>query len=153
MPRFHFVCTGLAPSAKSTTHTALCAGFQRGGIQCPQHTRYSLTAEHNNDNIYLHTRVPCESPLSLATEKSAQLYALLFLARDSTESGIFGDPNPEIQLRVLQLAIGLAHETLVLSELAAEGVADDDAPGLSRLHASPAMKVWSALLSRHLQRA
>lgn len=86
-----------------------------------QHTRYGLTAEHRNANIHLHTRIPCESPLSLATEKSAQLYALLFLARDSAESGIFGDLNPEIQLRVLSLAIGLAQEALVLSELAAQG--------------------------------
>ena len=43
-----------------------------------QHTRYGLTAEHRNADIHLHTRIPCESPLSLATEKSAQLYALLF---------------------------------------------------------------------------
>jgi len=93
-----------------------------------QHTRYGLTAEHRNADIHLHTRVLCESPLSLAAEKSAQLYALLFLARDSAESGIFCDLNPEFQISVLTLAIGLAHETLVLSELAAQGEAEEDVP-------------------------
>ncbi|AOY90478.1 hypothetical protein BKK79_00515 [Cupriavidus sp. USMAA2-4] len=89
-----------------------------------QHTRYGLTAEYRNADIHLHSRALCETPLTLAAEKSAQLYALLFLARDCAESGTFGDLNAEIQNRVLTLAAGLAHETLVLSELAAQCEAD-----------------------------
>ncbi|MHA7680068.1 hypothetical protein [Cupriavidus sp. PET2-C1] len=85
-----------------------------------QHARYGLTAEYRNADIHLSSRVLCETPLSLAVEKSAQLCALLFLTRDNAESGVFGDLNPEIQNRVLSLASGLAHETLVLSELAAQ---------------------------------
>ncbi|MDF3836295.1 hypothetical protein P3W85_25585 [Cupriavidus basilensis] len=85
-----------------------------------QHTRHGLTAEYRNADIYLSARMPCETPLSLATEKSAQLYALLFLACDNAEAGVFGDLNAEIQNRVLTLAAGLAHEAMVLSELAAQ---------------------------------
>ncbi|WP_416048219.1 hypothetical protein [Cupriavidus basilensis] len=85
-----------------------------------QHTRHGLTAEYRNADIHLSSRVLCETPLRLAVEKSAQLCALLFLACDNAESGVFGDLNPEIQNRVLSLAAGLAHETLVLSELAAQ---------------------------------
>ncbi|WP_454726793.1 MULTISPECIES: hypothetical protein [Cupriavidus] len=86
----------------------------------PKHTRYGITAEHTGRDMFLTAHTPCEDPLSLAGEKAAQLHALLFVARDNAAAGLAGDPAPDIHGHLLTLAAGLAHETLVLSELAAQ---------------------------------
>ncbi|MFJ1258252.1 hypothetical protein [Cupriavidus sp. CuC1] len=85
-----------------------------------KHTRYGVTAEHSGADMFVTAHTPCENPLSLAGEKAAQLYALLFMTRDSAADGTFGDLIADIQGHLLSLAAGLAHETLVLSELAAQ---------------------------------
>ncbi|MDF3833833.1 hypothetical protein P3W85_12865 [Cupriavidus basilensis] len=84
-----------------------------------KHTRYGVTAEHTGADMFVTAHTPCENPLSLAGEKAAQLYALLFMTCDNAAAGAFGDLAEDIQGRLLSLAAGLAHETLVLSELAA----------------------------------
>ena len=95
-----------------------------------KHTRYGITAEHTGRDMFLTAHTPCEDPLSLAGEKAAQLHALLFVARDNAAAGITGEPAPHIHGHLLTLAAGLAHETLVLSELAAQhGTGDSHTPG------------------------
>nr|WP_318236075.1 hypothetical protein [Cupriavidus sp. CV2] len=39
--------------------------------------------------MFVTARTPCEYPLSLASEKAAQLYALLFMYRDSAAAGSY----------------------------------------------------------------
>ncbi|MES2007453.1 MAG: hypothetical protein V4468_00985 [Pseudomonadota bacterium] len=85
-----------------------------------RHSRYGVTAEHAGADMFVTAHTPCESPQSLAGEKAAQLYALLFMTRDSAAAGTFGDLVADIQGPLLSLATGLAQEILVLSELAAE---------------------------------
>jgi len=69
---------------------------------------------------YLTTCFPCESPVSVAAEKAAQFYSLLFMLSDyAGSSDTFGDLNREFQSGVLSLAAGIAQEARVLSELAA----------------------------------
>ncbi|WP_420991444.1 hypothetical protein ACKI2N_024820 [Cupriavidus sp. 30B13] len=85
-----------------------------------KHARYGVTAEHTGRDMFITAHSPCEDPLSLAGEKAAQLHALLSVTRDSVAAGIASDPAPDLQDHLLALAAGLAHETLVLSELAAQ---------------------------------
>ncbi|WP_454733007.1 MULTISPECIES: hypothetical protein [Cupriavidus] len=84
-----------------------------------KHARYGVTAEHTGADMFVTAHTPCEDPLSLAGERAAQLHALLTVTRDNAAAGIASDPAPTIQDHLLSLAAGLAHETLVLSELAA----------------------------------
>ncbi len=86
----------------------------------PEHTRYGITAEHTGADMFVTSHTPCENPLTLAGEKAAQLYALLFTACGNAAAGISGELAEEIQGSLLSLATGLAHEALVLSELAAQ---------------------------------
>ncbi|MGE8365802.1 hypothetical protein [Cupriavidus sp.] len=66
-------------------------------------------------------RITLDDPLSLAAERAAQRYGLLFMVSESAASGdAFGALKQEIQGGILSLAAGLARETLVLSELAAQ---------------------------------
>ncbi len=85
-----------------------------------KHARYGVTAERSGSAIFLTTRFPYENPASVAAEKAAQLHGLLFMISDyAALSSTFGALEPEIQGGILSLAAGLAHETLVLSEMAA----------------------------------
>ncbi|NUA26344.1 hypothetical protein, partial [Cupriavidus basilensis] len=81
---------------------------------------------------FLTAHAPSESPLSLAAEKTAQLNALLSVAVENAAGGSFCNLGEETQAHLLSLVAVLAHETLVLSELAAamdepkgEGEGDD----------------------------
>jgi len=85
----------------------------------PKHTRYGLTAEQSGSSLFLTTHFPLESPLTVAAEKAAQLLGLLFMASDYAASrDTFAALEPAIQAGILALASALAHETLVLSEMA-----------------------------------
>ncbi|MGO4326312.1 hypothetical protein AB4Z48_12045 [Cupriavidus sp. 2TAF22] len=83
-----------------------------------KHTRYGITAEHTGADMFITAHFPCEDPLSLAGEKAAQLHALLTVTQDGATVG--QDLADDPQGHLLSLAAGLAHETLVLSELAAQ---------------------------------
>jgi hypothetical protein len=83
-----------------------------------KHARYGVTAEHIGADMFVTAHSLCEDPLSLAGEKAAQLHALLFMTHDSTEQ--LGNLCAEVHGNLLSLAVGLAHEALVLSELAAQ---------------------------------
>jgi len=86
----------------------------------PKHTRYGITAEHTGADLFVTSHAPSETLLSLATEKAGQLYALLCMTGDYAASGnACGALNQEVQSGIFSLAAELAHETLVLSELAA----------------------------------
>ncbi|KDP89124.1 hypothetical protein CF70_023655 [Cupriavidus sp. SK-3] len=86
-----------------------------------KHSRYGITAEHTDSAMLVTTRISLEDPLSLAAERAAQLYGLLFMVSEYVASGdAFGALKQEIQGGILSLAAGLARETLVLSELAAQ---------------------------------
>jgi hypothetical protein len=85
-----------------------------------KHAHYGVTAEHIGADMFITAHSLCEDPLSLAGEKAAQLHALLFMTRDGVGAGTFGDLCADIHGHLLSLAVGLAHETLVLSELAAQ---------------------------------
>jgi hypothetical protein len=78
-------------------------------------SRFGITAEHTGSDMFVTAHSLCEDPLSLAGEKAAQLYALLY-----TAAGKSAGRGVDIQGHLLSLAAGLAHETLVLSELAAQ---------------------------------
>ncbi|MDW3683435.1 hypothetical protein RA280_17115 [Cupriavidus sp. CV2] len=86
-----------------------------------KHCRYGITAEHAESAMFVTTRTSLEDPLSLAAERAAQLYGLLFMISEYAASGdTFSALKQEIQNGVFSLAAGLACETLVLSELAAQ---------------------------------
>ncbi len=87
-----------------------------------KHSRYGITAQHTGADMFMTAHTPCESPLSLAAEKAAQLHALLSMASDraSVSAGMpsaSDNLNEELQRQLLSLAAGLAQETLVLSEM------------------------------------
>ncbi|MDR3380655.1 hypothetical protein [Cupriavidus basilensis] len=85
-----------------------------------KHTRFRITAEQTGSALFLTTHFPCQSPLSAAAEKAAQLHSLLFMLSDYAAcSDTFGALNPEFQSDVLSLAAGIAREAQVMSELAA----------------------------------
>ncbi|AOY92596.1 hypothetical protein BKK79_13015 [Cupriavidus sp. USMAA2-4] len=84
-----------------------------------KHTRSNLTAEQGPSAIFLTRHFALETPLSVAAEKAAQLHGLLYLLRDcATGDGAFETLEPEPQDGILSLAADLAHETLVMSEMA-----------------------------------
>ncbi|WP_434034073.1 hypothetical protein [Cupriavidus sp. a3] len=83
------------------------------------HSHHGITAEHNGVDMLVTAHSPGENPLSLATERAAQLHGLLVMAGEHGASG--EDPgglNQEAWESLLSLAGRLAHETQVLSELA-----------------------------------
>ncbi|WP_059413632.1 hypothetical protein [Cupriavidus basilensis] len=84
----------------------------------PKHTRQGITVEHTGADMFVTAHMPCETPLSVAAEKAAQLHALLSVASDYAASG-GNNPAAELRGRLLSLAAGLAQETLVLSEMVA----------------------------------
>lgn len=87
-----------------------------------KHTAYGITAEHTGADMFVTAHAPSENPLSLAAEKAAQLNALLAAASEQVDGSICASHIArEGQSRLLALAAGLAHETAVLSELAALG--------------------------------
>jgi hypothetical protein len=81
--------------------------------------RYNITAQRSGRDTFVTARAPSESPLSLAAEKTAQLNALLSVAIESAAGGTFCNFTEGTHDYLLSLAAALAHETLVLSELAA----------------------------------
>ncbi|AOZ07691.1 hypothetical protein [Cupriavidus malaysiensis] len=84
-----------------------------------KHTRSNLTAEQGPSAIFLTRHFALETPLSVAAEKAAQLHGLLYLLRDcATGDGAFETLARELQDGILSLAADLAHETLVMSEMA-----------------------------------
>ncbi|NUA29334.1 hypothetical protein [Cupriavidus basilensis] len=92
--------------------------------------RYNITAQRTGRDTFLTAHAPSESPLSLAAEKTAQLNALLSVAVENAAGGTFSNLGEETQAHLLSLVAVLAHETLVLSELAAamdepKGESDD----------------------------
>ncbi|WP_454725586.1 MULTISPECIES: hypothetical protein [Cupriavidus] len=97
-----------------------------------KHTAYGITAEHTGADLFVTAHAPSENPLSLAAEKAAQLNALLIAAGEQAGgAACAGDMAREGQSRLLALAVGLAHETAVLSELAALGGEGRGVEGIS----------------------
>lgn len=83
-------------------------------------TRYGLSAEQSGSSLFLTAHFPLETPLTVAAEKAAQLYGLLCMASDyATSRDAVAGLDPAAQAGILTLASSLAHETLVLSEMAA----------------------------------
>ncbi|WP_439669979.1 DUF3077 domain-containing protein [Cupriavidus necator] len=83
------------------------------------HSHHGITAEHNGADMLVTAHSPGENPLSLATERAAELYGLLLMASDHDASGEdLGALSQETRESLLSLAGRLAHETQVLSELA-----------------------------------
>lgn len=85
----------------------------------PEPTHQTLAAERSGPDLYLTTRFPLETPLSVAEQKAAQLHALLRLLCEQAP----GDGGPDAgddcaQHSALSLAAELAHQTLVFSEMA-----------------------------------
>src|SRR5438445_3792912 len=63
-----------------------------------KHTRFRITAEQTDSALFLTTHFPCQSPLSAAAEKAAQLHSLLFMLSDyAARSDTFGALNQEFQ--------------------------------------------------------
>ncbi|EHP41619.1 hypothetical protein OR16_18996 [Cupriavidus basilensis OR16] len=91
-----------------------------------KYPQYNITAQRSGRDTFLTAHAPSESPLSLAAEKTAQLNALLSVAVENAAGGTFCNITEETQGHLLSLAAVLAHETLVLSELAA---LDDEGKG------------------------
>ncbi|GAB7541227.1 hypothetical protein [Cupriavidus sp. 8B] len=84
-----------------------------------KYPHYNITAQRAGRDTFLTAHAHSESPLSLAAEKTAQLNALLSVAVENAAGGTFCNFTEETQSHLLSLATVLAHETLVLSELAA----------------------------------
>lgn len=83
------------------------------------HSHHGITAEHNGADMLVTAHSPGENPLSLATERAAELYGLLLMASDyDASSEELGALIQETTESLLSLAGRLAHETQVLSELA-----------------------------------
>ncbi|WER47347.1 hypothetical protein CupriaWKF_07315 [Cupriavidus sp. WKF15] len=83
------------------------------------HTCNGITAEHTGAGMLVTAHRPGENPLSLATERAAQLHGVLFVASDyGTRSDSPGGMSEEMREDLLSLAARLAHETQVLSVLA-----------------------------------
>lgn len=83
------------------------------------HSHHGITAEHNGVDMLVTAHSTGENPLSLALQRAAQLHGLLLMASDHGASSL--DPvnfDPATWESLLSLAVGLAHETQVLSELA-----------------------------------
>ncbi|MGT2428259.1 hypothetical protein ACU4HD_05430 [Cupriavidus basilensis] len=80
-----------------------------------RYPHYNITAQRA-----VTAHAPSESPLSLAAEKTAQINALLSVAVENAAGGSLCNITEEAQSHLLSLAAVLAHETLVLSELAAQ---------------------------------
>ena len=91
-----------------------------------RYPHYNITAQRAGRDTFLTAHAPSESPLSLAAEKTAQLNALLSVAVENAAGGSLCNITEEAQSHLLSLAAVLAHETLVLSELAAQ---DDEGEG------------------------
>ncbi len=84
------------------------------------HSHHGITAEHNGADMLVTAHSPGENPLSLAVQRAAQLHGLLLMASDHGASML--DPvdlEQGTRESLLSLAAWLAHETQVLSELAA----------------------------------
>ncbi|MCY1235837.1 hypothetical protein D9M68_459150 [compost metagenome] len=83
------------------------------------HSHHGITAEHNGADMLVTAHSPGENPLSLAVQRAAQLHGLLLMASDHGAPNL--DPvdlDQETWDSLLSLAVSLAHETQVLSELA-----------------------------------
>lgn len=83
-----------------------------------KHPHYNISAEQTGRDIFVTAHAAFESPLSLAAEKAAQLYALLSVASENAAGGTLANLTDEAQGHLLSLAATLAKEALVLSELA-----------------------------------
>ncbi|AQV96527.1 hypothetical protein BJN34_21920 [Cupriavidus necator] len=83
------------------------------------HSHHGITAEHNGADMLVTAHSPGENPPSLAVQRAAQLHGLLLMASDhgaSSQDPVDFDQGSWESL--LSLAVWLAHETQVLSELA-----------------------------------
>ncbi|QRQ84328.1 hypothetical protein [Cupriavidus oxalaticus] len=83
------------------------------------HSHHGITAEHNGADMLVTAHSPGENPLSLAVQRAAQLHGLLLMASDHGAPSL--DPvdlDQRTWENLLSLAVSLAHETQVLSELA-----------------------------------
>ncbi|MGT2493283.1 hypothetical protein ACU4GD_29345 [Cupriavidus basilensis] len=61
-------------------------------------SRYGITAEHTDSAMLVTARITLDDPLSLAAERAAQRYGLLFMVSESAASGdAFGALKQEIQ--------------------------------------------------------
>ncbi|AMR80490.1 hypothetical protein [Cupriavidus nantongensis] len=83
------------------------------------HSHHGITAEHNGVDMLVTAHTPGENPLSLAVQRAAQLHGLLLMASEHGAVSLeAADLEQGVWEGLLSLAATLAHETLVLSELA-----------------------------------
>lgn len=84
------------------------------------HTHHGITAEHNGVDMLVTAHSPGENPLSLAVQRAAQLHGILLMASEHGAVSLeAADLEQGVWEGLLSLAATLAHETQVLSELAA----------------------------------
>ncbi|SPA52145.1 hypothetical protein [Cupriavidus taiwanensis] len=84
------------------------------------HSHHGITAEHNGFDMLVTAHTPGENPLSLAVQRAAQLHGLLLMASEHGAVSLeAADLEQGVWESLLSLAATLAHETQVLSELAA----------------------------------
>jgi len=90
-----------------------------------EHSHSNVTVSHSGSAVCVTTWYALETPLEVAADKAAQLHSLLFFLRDYAASNDnFGELLPAMHEGILSVAVGLALEAQLLSELAGMGDGD-----------------------------